>query len=79
MSLDNMTDPPIGFIELPEVNLSYECLKNPEKRKIETEKLIQCFTKSGFCLVTGLDGYQEDNLLKSIKWYKKLIMFACNN
>ena len=59
----------VGPIQLPVVDMSAKCLSDPEKRRYETEKLLASFTESGFCLVTGIDGYHEEELLKWTKWW----------
>jgi len=51
-------------VDLPVVNLSEERLANDEDRKEETDKLLECFSTVGFCLIEGIEDYDEEKLLK---------------
>ena len=56
-------------ISLCVIDLSPPCMANPEMRKRETEKLIDCFSTVGFCMISGLEGYDHKELFKWIKWF----------
>ena len=38
-------------------------------RQLETSKLIDAFTDVGFATVVNIDGYDEEELFKWIKWF----------
>jgi isopenicillin N synthase-like dioxygenase len=59
----------IKSIDLPTINLSSKHMKDPTLRKQETKKLIDSFSDVGFCLITGIEGYNMQELLKWTKWY----------
>jgi isopenicillin N synthase-like dioxygenase len=56
-------------ISLPVIDLSSSRLSDPAARTEETAKLIASFSTAGFCLVSGLEGYDADKLLKWVKWF----------
>ena len=58
----------ISPIDLPVINMSWARMNNTKSRMEEAQKLIDCFSGVGFCVVTGLDGYDMDRLFKWIKW-----------
>lgn len=61
----------LSTIDLPTINLSAACMSDPGARKKERDELMKSFTTVGFCLITGLEGYDADELFKWTKWFFK--------
>jgi hypothetical protein len=59
---------PCPEIDLPVVDLSENSLGGPNRKSV-VKKLIDSFSTFGFCLITGLEGYDEDALFKAIEWF----------
>ena len=55
-------------ISLPLIDLT-EIATDPTARRIQAQRLVDAFTEFGFCLLKGIDGYDEDELLKWTKWF----------
>ncbi len=62
---------PPPSIDLPVIDVSDRNLALGKTRKAATDKLIECFSSVGFCLITGVEqeGYDADELLKWTKWF----------
>jgi len=56
-------------ISLPVIDMSAARLSDPAGRAEETTKLLESFSSAGFCLVSGVHGYDADRLLKWAKWF----------
>ncbi len=63
------TSKDLSTIDLPTINLSKVCLSDPARRQEERDRLMGSFTTVGFCLVTGLDGYDAEELLRWTRWF----------
>ena len=56
-------------ISLDVIDLSPPTMANPDSRKRETDKLIECFSTVGFCQISGIEDYDHNELFKWVKWF----------
>ena len=59
-SAESITLPAVDFRNVVAVGVG---------RQLETSKLIDAFTDVGFATVVNIDGYDEEELFKWIKWF----------
>ncbi len=59
---------PCPTIDLDVVDLSEAALSGP-RRAAEIKKLVDSFSTAGFCLITGLKGYDKDKLFEALEWF----------
>ncbi len=56
-------------IDLPLIDLSTKNLSDPNSKAAASKLLIDSFSEAGFCLITGLEGYDVEELFKWHKWF----------
>lgn len=54
---------------LATIDLSSARLRDPKGRKTEIDNLIEAFSTYGVCYITGIEGYNTQELLKWTKWF----------
>ena len=59
----------VSSINLPIVDYENVVSNNVESRRNESTKLVDAFTNFGFAMVENIEGYNEEELLDSIKWF----------
>jgi len=59
------------MINLPVVNLCEKHLTNPTARKKETDKILDSFSSLGFCLIEGIEEYDEESLLRRVNLLRR--------
>ena len=58
---------PCPEISLPKIDVS--ALDSPDTRAVELQKLLDCFSGVGFCLVSGVPGYSPEDLFEAVRWF----------
>ncbi len=56
-------------IDLPVINVSDEYLSEPANKRETMDRLVDCFSTVGFCLITGLEDYDSEALFRWAKWF----------
>ncbi len=59
----------VPAIDLQVINVSEAFLADPANKRKTMEMFVECFSTVGFCLITGLEDYDTDALLRWTKWF----------